>query len=216
MKDSLLASFQVLQNSRVLVCLDSRGKKPPRWLRKKNFKLTDMQLPGAPEGCTYVVYAKLYREGDEASVYCRGLERSVNNDGGLCVAMPSANQALARFSQGFREVFARCSQGFRKAFASLSNGLGDASARLSQGSRKTLARLSQSFGGASARLWRGFRKAFPVFRMTFRKSVAKISHGFRKAFAGVRGSFFLAPGKVTSLSHKTCAANTMDARTTML
>lgn len=67
-QDGLLASFQVLQNSRVLVCLDSRAKKPPRWLRKKNFKLTDMQLPGAPEGCTYVVYAKLYREGDEASV----------------------------------------------------------------------------------------------------------------------------------------------------
>lgn len=81
MKDSLLGSFQVLQNSRVLVCFDSRAKTPPRWLRKKNFKLTDMELPGVPEGCTYAVYARLYREGDEVSV--QSFREGCDNDGGL-------------------------------------------------------------------------------------------------------------------------------------
>lgn len=64
-----MASFQVLQNSRVLICYDDRFKDtPPKWLQARNFRLQEgMTLPAAPEGSGhgYCIFAKNVREGTE-------------------------------------------------------------------------------------------------------------------------------------------------------
>lgn len=69
-----MASFQVLQNSRVLVCFDSRAAQyPPRWLSKRGFRLLDDAfLPAAPAGSGYgyAVFAKFVHEGTEVCGEC--------------------------------------------------------------------------------------------------------------------------------------------------
>lgn len=67
MKDNRLASFQVLQNSRVLVCFDGGAKKYPKWLGREGFRKDNMFLPASPEGSGqgYIVFAKTVHEGDK-------------------------------------------------------------------------------------------------------------------------------------------------------
>lgn len=72
MKANNLASFQVLQRSRVLVCFDSRASKPPSWLAKRDFRFqADMNLPTDPAGSGengFMVFAKNFPEGAEVTI----------------------------------------------------------------------------------------------------------------------------------------------------
>lgn len=73
MKASNLASFQLLQKSRVLVCFDSRASKHPSWLAKRGFRFqAEMNLPtdvagGGENG--FMVFAKNFPEGAEVILY---------------------------------------------------------------------------------------------------------------------------------------------------
>lgn len=66
-----MASFQVLQNSTVLVCFDSRAAhNPPKWLSRRRYqRREDMFLPSREDGSDrshgYVVFSKFFKEGDE-------------------------------------------------------------------------------------------------------------------------------------------------------
>lgn len=100
-----VASFQVLQNSRVLVCFDSRAARyPPRWLSKRGFRLLDDAfLPAAPAGSGYgyTVFAKFVHEGTEVRRECalsrrfEGCKRALPRPSCLfVVASPSRRKGL--------------------------------------------------------------------------------------------------------------------------
>lgn len=80
MSNNNVASFQVLQKSKVLVCFDSRAAQyPPRWLSKRGFRLLDDAfLPAAPEGSGYgyAVFAKVVVEGTEVGAWRRRVLRA--------------------------------------------------------------------------------------------------------------------------------------------
>lgn len=68
MRNNNVASFQVLQKSRVLVCFDSRASKKPSWLEKRGYRFDpDLHLPTDPAGTGQSGYDVLWRDFPEGA-----------------------------------------------------------------------------------------------------------------------------------------------------